>query len=98
MYEDSCIAFISSATPMGLSPDASAPPACTCSGASTTKELKPKSIVMPLSLDCGFLSKHAVLATVLRALAREVLPLSTCPSTPMLKFRVFPDITELLKN
>ncbi|RNA05612.1 hypothetical protein BpHYR1_034899 [Brachionus plicatilis] len=43
---------------------------------------------MPRCLLWGFLSKHAVLATVLNALARLVLPLSTWPRTPILKFRV----------
>ena len=55
-------------------------------GASTWKEEKPRSRVMPRSLLCGFLSKLAVLATVLRAFDKLVLPLSTWPRTPTLKF------------
>ena len=43
---------------------------------------------MPLSRDCGFLSKAAVDAVLLSDLASEVLPLSTCPRTPTLKFSV----------
>lgn len=58
------------------------------SGRSTVKEEKPRSSVMPLSRDCGFLSKAAVEAVLLSALASDVFPLSTCPSTPTLKFRV----------
>ena len=57
-----------------------------CSGMSTTSELKPRSIEIPLSWDWGFLSKLAVLAVVLRAFASEVLPLSTCPKIPTFKF------------
>lgn len=58
------------------------------SGRSTVKEEKPRSSVMPLSRDCGFLSKAAVEAVLLRDLASDVFPLSTCPSTPTLKFSV----------
>lgn len=58
------------------------------SGISTVKEEKPRSSVIPLSRDCGFLSKAAVDAVLLSALASDVFPLSTCPSTPMLKFNV----------
>lgn len=58
------------------------------SGRSTVKEEKPRSSVIPLSRDCGFLSKAAVEAVLLSALASEVFPLSTCPSTPTLKFKV----------
>lgn len=58
------------------------------SGRSTVKEEKPRSSVIPLSRDCGFLSKAAVDAVLLRALASDVFPLSTCPSTPMLKLSV----------
>lgn len=45
------------------------------SGLSTAKELKPRSRVIPRSLDWGFLSKAAVLAMVLILWARDVLPL-----------------------
>jgi hypothetical protein len=45
---------------------------------------------MPRSADCGFLSKQAVEAVVETAFTREVLPLSTWPSTPMLKLSVAP--------
>lgn len=58
------------------------------SGRSTVKEEKPRSSVIPLSRDCGFLSKAAVEAVLLSALASDVFPLSTCPSTPTLKFNV----------
>lgn len=58
------------------------------SGRSTVKEEKPRSSVIPLSRDWGFLSKAAVDAVLLSALASEVFPLSTCPSTPTLKFNV----------
>ena len=64
-------------------------PSCRCSGRSTVKEEKPRSSVIPLSLLCGFLSKLAVLATVLKAFAKLVLPLSIWPKTPTLKFSVF---------
>lgn len=60
----------------------------TWSGRSTVKEEKPRSSVIPLSRDWGFLSKAAVDAVLLSALASEVFPLSTCPSTPTLKFNV----------
>lgn len=59
-----------------------------CSGKSIINELKPRSSVIPLSFDWGFLSKHAVLATELRALQSEVLPQSTWPKTPTLKLRI----------
>lgn len=55
----------------------------------TVKELKPRSSVIPRSLDCGFLSKAAVDAVLLSARAKDVFPLSTCPSTPTLKFSVW---------
>ncbi len=55
-------------------------------GTSTTKALKPKSRVMPRSLDYGLLSKPAVLATVLSALHKLVLPESMWPNTPMFMF------------
>lgn len=58
------------------------------SGRPTVNEEKPRSSVIPLSRDCGFLSKAAVDAVLLSALASEVFPLSTCPSTPTLKFNV----------
>lgn len=59
-----------------------------CSGISTEKDEKPRSRVMPRSLLWGFLSKLAVLSTVLRALDKLVFPLSTWPSTPTLKLKV----------
>ena len=49
----------------------------------------PKSRVMPLSLDWGFLSKLAVEATVLIALHKDVFPESIWPNTPMLIFNIF---------
>lgn len=58
------------------------------SGRPTVNEEKPRSSVIPLSRDCGFLSKAAVDAVLLSALASDVFPLSTCPSTPTLKFNV----------
>lgn len=58
------------------------------SGMSTENEEKPKSRVMPRSLLWGFLSKLAVLSTVLSALDKLVFPLSTWPSTPTLKLKV----------
>ncbi len=59
-----------------------------CPGNGTVNALKPRSSVMPRSLDCGFLSKAAVEAVLLSARARDVFPLSTWPRTPTLKFRV----------
>lgn len=59
-----------------------------CPGRSTVKEEKPRSRVIPRSRDCGFLSKAAVDAVLLSALANDVFPLSTWPRTPTLKFRV----------
>lgn len=64
------------------------PPSRRWSGRSTVKEEKPRSSVIPLSRDWGFLSKAAVDAVLLSALASDVFPLSTCPSTPTLKFSV----------
>lgn len=52
------------------------------------KAEKPKSSVIPLSLDYGFLSKLAVDATVLSDLHRDVLPESICPNTPILIFKI----------
>ncbi len=49
----------------------------------------PKSKVIPLSLDYGFLSKLAVEATVLNDLQRDVLPESMCPKTPKFIFNIF---------
>ena len=49
---------------------------------------KPRSSVIPRSLDYGLLSRLAVDVTVLSALHREVLPESIWPSTPMLMFRI----------
>ena len=51
------------------------------------KAEKPKSRVIPLSWDCGFLSKLAVEVTSLNIRHNEVLPESTWPSTPTLMFR-----------
>lgn len=51
------------------------------------KEEKPKSSVIPLSFDCGLLSRLAVDATWVKTLQMEVLPESTCPNTPTLIFR-----------
>ena len=48
---------------------------------------KPRSKVMPRYWDCGFLSRLAVDVTALRILQMEVLPESTCPSTPILIFK-----------
>lgn len=59
-----------------------------CSGKGTVNALKPRSSVMPRSLDWGFLSKAAVDAVLLSARARDVFPLSTWPRTPTLKFSV----------
>ena len=57
-------------------------------GTSTWTEEKPKSSVMPRSRLCGFLSKLAVLAVVLRTFDKLVLPLSTWPKTPTLKLNM----------
>mmetsp|Transcript_16187 Transcript_16187/g.35054 ORF Transcript_16187/g.35054 Transcript_16187/m.35054 type:complete len:83 (+) Transcript_16187:194-442(+) len=43
---------------------------------------------MPLALDCLLLSKDAVLSTELNVLTNDVLPVSTCPRTPTLRFRI----------
>lgn len=50
---------------------------------------KPRSRVMPLSWDCGFLSRLAVDVTSLSNLQIEVLPESTCPRTPIFILRHF---------
>lgn len=47
---------------------------------------KPRSNVMPLSLDWGLLSRLAVEATWVKTLQMEVLPESTWPKTPTLIF------------
>ena len=52
------------------------------------KDEKPRSRVMPRSLDCGCLSKAAVEPVVESARASDVLPESTCPRTPTLILRV----------
>ena len=65
---------------------------CSRAGAATLKLLKPRSMVMPRSCDCGFLSKLAVLATELSAHASDVLPLSMWPSTPTLKLSTLSSI------
>jgi len=57
-------------------------------GRSSWNEENPRSRVIPRSLLCGFLSKQAVLAVVLRAFDRLVLPLSTWPRTPTLKLNM----------
>ena len=48
---------------------------CICSADGVENELNPRSRVIPRSFDCGFLSKAAVLATVLMALDSVVFPL-----------------------
>lgn len=48
---------------------------------------KPRSRVIPLSWDWGFLSRLAVDVTSLRILQRDVFPESTCPKTPILILR-----------
>ena len=48
---------------------------CICSADGVENELNPRSRVIPRSFDCGFLSKAAVLATVLIALDSVVFPL-----------------------
>lgn len=50
---------------------------------------KPKSRVMPLSWDWGFLSRLAVDITSLKMRQSDVFPESTWPSTPMLMLRHF---------
>ena len=55
---------------------------CSFFGVFVKKALNPRSNVIPLSYDCGFLSRLAVDVTLLSALAKEVLPLSICPKTP----------------
>lgn len=44
----------------------------------------PRSIVIPLYWDWGFLSRDAVDITELNILHIDVFPLSTCPNTPIL--------------
>lgn len=51
------------------------------------KEEKPKSRVIPLSFDCGLLSRLAVDATWVRTRQIDVFPESTCPNTPTLIFK-----------
>lgn len=51
-----------------------------------TKDENPKSRVMPLSLDWGLLSRLAVDATWVKTRHIDVLPESTCPSTPTFIF------------
>ena len=58
------------------------------SGMAIINAEKPKSKVIPLSWDCGFLSKPAVEAIVLKALHKLVLPESMWPNTPMLIFSI----------
>jgi hypothetical protein len=57
------------------------------------KAEKPRSRVMPLSYDYGFLSNPAVDAIVLRLLQRLVLPESICPSTPIFIFNIYSALT-----
>lgn len=56
-------------------------------GMRVKKEEKPRSRVIPRSLDWGLLSREAVEATWVSTRQMEVLPESTCPSTPTLMFR-----------
>jgi hypothetical protein len=52
-----------------------------------SKAEKPRSRVIPRSWLCLLLSKAAVDARVESTFASVVLPLSTCPKIPMLKFK-----------
>lgn len=56
-------------------------------GTLVMKEEKPKSRVIPLSFDCGLLSRLAVDATWVRTRQIDVFPESTCPNTPTLIFK-----------
>jgi len=56
-------------------------------GTLVKKAEKPKSSVIPLSWDWGFLSRLAVDVTSLRIRHREVFPESTCPNTPIFILR-----------
>lgn len=58
-----------------------------CYGTLVTKDENPKSSVIPLSLDCGLLSRLAVDATWVNTLQIDVLPESTCPRTPTFTLR-----------
>ena len=60
-----------------------------CSGSSVTNDENPRSSVIPRSLLCGCLSKHAVEPTVDSARERLVFPESTWPRMPTLMFSVF---------
>ena len=60
-----------------------------CSGNSVTNDEKPRSSVIPRSLLCGCLSKHAVEPMVESARERLVFPESTWPRMPTLMFSVF---------
>lgn len=56
-------------------------------GTLVKKAEKPKSRVIPLSWDWGFLSRLAVDVTSLKILQIEVFPESTWPKTPILMLR-----------
>ena len=58
------------------------------SGISMIKAENPRSNVIPLSFDYGFLSNPAVEAMVLMALHKLVLPESMWPNTPILIFNI----------
>ena len=58
-------------------------------GTPVKKAEKPRSSVMPLYCDCGFLSRLAVDVTSLSILQIDVLPESTWPRTPTLMLRHF---------
>lgn len=56
-------------------------------GTLVKKAENPRSRVIPLSCDWGFLSRLAVDVTSLSILQMEVFPESTCPKTPTLIFK-----------
>lgn len=55
----------------------------------STKLEKPRSIVIPFSLEIGLWSNEAVEAIVVKILVIEVLPESICPMIPIFKFWIF---------